>query len=175
MAGKTKNIYLALALICFIGIILIFVFDGYLGLYDTATITANEQTQVITPEQWQQGEKNLFTPSTSVAYGQQGIFSYEIANRWFSSYTPEFSVSVWKNQEKIDDLIAQDLHLKAFKSVQIAWNFIPTLYLPDGLAANASADFTIVIKHGDIERKLLVYVYGTADQSGIKIPPPGSR
>lgn len=171
MAGKRKNIYLYLALACFIGIILIFMFDGYMGLYDTLTATVGELPQVIDAEQWQQQAKFDFIPSASIGYGQQGTFSYKIDNRRFSSYSTELNVSVWRNQEKVADILAADVNVKAFDSFQAAWTFNPSTYLPDGLASNTSAEFTLLISHGDIERKLLVYVYSTANQSGIKVPP----
>lgn len=172
MAGKSKNIFLYLTLVCFIGIILIFVFDGYLGLYDTATITVGEVPQTIGVEQWQEQAKNNFIPPASVAYGQQANYSYEIANRRFSAYDAGIDVSLWHNQEKVDDLLTDNLHIKAFGTGKMAWTFDPSTYIPDGLPVNTSVEYTIVIKHGDIERKLLVYVYSTGAPNGNKIIPP---
>jgi hypothetical protein len=40
-------LYLALA--CFAGLIAIFIADGYLGIYDTAYVTAGEYEQEIEP------------------------------------------------------------------------------------------------------------------------------
>jgi hypothetical protein len=174
MTGKNKNLYLALTLICFIGIILIFVFDGYMGLYDTATITVGEFPQTIGFEQWQEQARNNFIPSTGIGYGQQGVFRYEIANRRFSAYNSDINVSVWRNQQKIADILTEALNVRAFGSVQVAWNFIPSVYLPDELPVNTSAEFTLLITHGDTERKIIINVYSTVGQPGIKIPPPSS-
>ncbi len=38
-----KNLFLYLALACFVGLIAIFVVDGYMGIYDTVYITTGKQ------------------------------------------------------------------------------------------------------------------------------------
>lgn len=176
MTGKRKNIYLYLALICFISIILIFVFDGYVGLYDTATVTVGELPQVIGYEQWQDQSEFAFIPSVSVGYGQQSVFRYNVDNRRFSSYQADISVSLWRSQEKIDDIIYQPLDIGAFDNAEVSWSFNPSQYLSEPLPLGRTAEFTLVIRHGNIERKLLLYVFSTADQPDIKpVVPAGTR
>ena len=52
MAVKHRNLYLYLTLACFLGIILIFIFDGYMGVYDSLTVTTGEQEDQIKADQW---------------------------------------------------------------------------------------------------------------------------
>ena len=172
MAGKRKNIYLYLALACFIGIILIFVFDGYMGLYDTATIISGEIPIKYMPEQWQDQERFGYSPSISINYGEKGYFSYELDNRQFSAYNTEIDVSLWRNQEKVADILNENINIKAFSKGQIDWVFDTKQYIPGGIPENTSTDYTVLIKHGDTERKLLIYVFNNPN-SGMKviIPP----
>jgi hypothetical protein len=48
-AKKTqhKNLYLFLTIAFFLAIIAIFVFDGYMGVYDTVTVIAEEREETI--------------------------------------------------------------------------------------------------------------------------------
>ena len=40
MAAERRNLFLYLTLACFLGIIAIFIFDGYVGIYDTIYVTS---------------------------------------------------------------------------------------------------------------------------------------
>jgi hypothetical protein len=171
MPGKRKNLYLYLTLACFLGIIIIFILDGYMGLYDTVTATAGEIPFTYSFEQWRDQEKHNFTPSVSIGYGQQGAFSYLIENRRFSSYSAEIEVSLWHNQEKIADIYTDSVSIKPFSKAEMTWTLESSQYLPEGLDANTSAEFTLVIKNGDTERKMLVYVFTNVNQPGIKVIP----
>ncbi len=175
MAKKHKSLFLFLALACFLGIILIFIFDGYMGLYDSITMTSGEIPTKVEASQWQEQDRYGFMPSMSIGYGEKGTFSYEIQNRRFTSYNTEINVSLWRNQEKAADILTETINIKSFSSSQFDWTFDTTVYIPGGLTANASDQYTIIIKHGKIERKLLVYVFSKADQSGIKIIPPPTQ
>ena len=83
MAVKHKTLYLYLALACFLGIILIFIFDGYMGVYDSLTITSGERPQKIEADQWARQEK--YGSSASVERGGKVNFTYEVDNRTFST------------------------------------------------------------------------------------------
>ena len=94
--------YLALA--CFAGLIAIFIADGYLGIYDTAYVTAGEYEQEIEPEYWQRWDR---AGSTGANWGEKTFFRYEVDNRKFSTYSSTIQVSVWKENEKVMDLLAE--------------------------------------------------------------------
>ena len=51
MTVKHKNIFLFLALACFVGIILIFVFDGYIGVYDRLVMDNHLYLQTVEYDQ----------------------------------------------------------------------------------------------------------------------------
>ena len=58
MARKpSKNLYLYLALACFLGIVLIFLFDGYLGVYDSLQADNGTYAQQVAAEQWQEQDR----------------------------------------------------------------------------------------------------------------------
>ena len=159
MAVKHKNLYLYLALACFLGIILIFVFDGYMGLHDTLNFTGGEFPQTITADQWQQRGIPDFMPSTSAIYGEKVAFTYVIENRCFSSYKSDVSVSVWNNQVKLADLLSTTVTTKAFGKGQVDWVFDTTQFASETLTTGTSAHFTLMIQMGDIQRKIIIDIY----------------
>ena len=173
MAMKHKNIYLYLALACFLGIILIFIFDGYMGVYDTLSTTSGEMPIKIEPDQWQQQGRIDFTPSTSVMYGGKVTFTYEVDNHWFAAYKADISVTVWQNQVKVADILTSKINVKAFGKEQTDWVLDTAEFASENLSTNTTNDFTVMIKRGDIERRVIVYVYLTTNQTKvIPIPPP---
>ncbi|MCJ7654092.1 MAG: hypothetical protein MUO97_02125, partial [Dehalococcoidia bacterium] len=104
MVAKSKsNLYLYLALVCFAGILAIFVIDGYLGIYDKIYITVQEREQVIEPDYWQQRwvKEGYEGYSLGVGWGESIPFRYEIDNRSFSTYSVDVEVSVWRSGQKV--------------------------------------------------------------------------
>ena len=97
MVAKHKNLFLYMALICFISIIAIFVIDGYLGVYDTLYVTAEEREEEIGPDFWIEEDRTWSTAFTS---GERVFFCYEVDNRQFSKYTADIEVSLWHSQER---------------------------------------------------------------------------
>jgi hypothetical protein len=173
MAVKYKNLYLYLALACFLGIILIFIFDGYMGIHDTLFVTAREYPQKIEADQWAQA-KNGYIPTVNVEWGGKAAFRYEIDNHWFSSYGADVGVSVWQNQVKVADVLSKTITVKAFGKGQLDWVLDTGEFVSVNLSTGMTSDFTVVIKRGDIERKVIVYVYTDANQPKlIPIVPPG--
>ena len=173
--SKPKNIFLILAVACFIGIILIFFFDGYMGLYDTLTMTSGEQTQSIAPEQWVNFEKNNFPPQLYVNNTGIVSFSYKIDNRRFSSYQADVSISLWQNQQEIKDVLSQSINVKAFGQETLAWEIDPQAILPPN---PVDGTYTLEINRGDIQRDIVFYVPITTNSKTIlptptiKINPP---
>jgi hypothetical protein len=172
MAIKHKNLYLYLALACFLGIILIFIFDGYMGVYDTISITSGEMPVKIEADQWQHQDRFGFAPSASAGYGEKVFFSYEIDNHWFSSYGADISVSVWHNQAKVADILSSKISVKAFGKEQMDWVLDTVEFVSGNLSAGVSNDYTVLIKRGDIERRVIVYVYQDVNQSKVIVVPP---
>lgn len=157
MAIKHKNIYLYLALACFLGIILIFVFDGYMGLYDSLSVKGTDFPQEITEDQWQQQDR-YGMPGINIGNGGEVSFSYKVDNRRFSSYTADINISLWHNQVKLADLQSKTLALGAFGTEQVDWVLNIDDFIPENLPANTNYDFTVLIKRGEIERTVALYV-----------------
>jgi hypothetical protein len=157
MASKQKNLYLYLVAACFIGIILIFVFDGYMGLYDTLSVTAGEQIQTVYPEQWSDSDKHNYPVELWPFNSDNFTFSYVIDNRHFSSYQADINVSVWKNQVKVADILTTTVNAGAFQKETVAWIINPWTTL-DG-TVNTDNQFTLEINHGGIIRSVIIH-YG---------------
>lgn len=169
-----KNLYLYLTLACFFGLITIFIVDGYLGIYDTLEIKAGEQSQTIEVDQWLQQEK--FGARRVSANWEEKIFlRYEIDNRRFSSYTADIEAAVWHSQEKIYDLVSQHIQIDAFDKEQLEWVLDTAEFLPGDIPAEQGYEFTVIIKRGQIERNIIVYINPAAYSSGGKVVPPLPR
>lgn len=159
MAIKHKYLYLYLALACLLGIIIIFVFDGYMGLHDTLTYTNGEVPEKINEDEWQVREDSGYIPSLYLIYGENVTFTYQLDNRRFSSYETDISVSVWNNQVKITDLLSTTITIKAFGKEQADWVFNTTQFASGILTSGTPAHFTLVIQRGDIQRKMIIDLY----------------
>jgi len=155
MATKRRNLFLYLTLVCFFGLIAIFIVDGYMGVYDTVYVTAGEREQKIESDVWLRGDKFW---SSGVNRGEKAFFRYEVDNRQFSSYTADIEASVWRMQEKVRDLIAQPISIDAFDKGQVEWVIDSTEILPGDALPEQSYEYTIIIKRGEIERNVIIYI-----------------
>ncbi len=153
-----RYLFLYLTVACFFGLIAIFIVDGYIGIYDTLYITAGEREQKIEADFWQRQDKFW---STGVNRGEKVFFRYEVDNRQFSSYTADIEASVWRSQEKIRDLISQPVSIAAFDKGQLEWEIDTAELLPGDIPPEQSYEFTVIIKRGEIERNIIVYINPT--------------
>ena len=147
-----RNLFLYLTLACFVGLIAIFIVDGYMGVYDTLYITAGEREEEIGRDSrpWQR--------SVAVEWGGKAFFRYEVDNRQFSSYAADIEVSVWHSQEKVADLIAQQISVAAFDKGELEWVIDTAELVPADIPPEQGYEFTVVIKRGEIERRLITHV-----------------
>ena len=152
-----KNLFLYLTLVCFFGLIAIFIVDGYMGIYDTVYITAGEREETIEPDFWLQSEK-FGARGVGVDRDEKVSFSYEVDNRRFSSYTADIEASVWHSQQKVLDLISQPISIAAFDKGQAVWVINTTELLPSDIPPEQRYEYTVIIKRGQIERKIIVYI-----------------
>lgn len=158
MARKRSIIYLYLALACFLGIIAIFIFGGYMGVYETLNVTVGEQTMTVDPDFWLQ-RGNFW--STGINWGGKAFFRYEIENRQFSSHTDDINVSLWQNQQKLRDLLSTDMVIESFGKNQVEWVVDTAEFLPSEMPPSEQSrqyQFTMVIKRNDTERRIILYV-----------------
>jgi len=172
VAKQYRNIYLYLALICFVGILAIFVADGYLGIYDTLSLRIQEREHRIGADYWRDDWVNDHGYSMGVAWGEQVHFEYKIDNNRFSSYLTNVDVSVWKSGEEILDLYDEDISIDAFDEIIVNW----TLELEQLEDANLGiGEYTIRIENGDIVRKVVIGFHSNDNDGYPKIMPPLSR
>jgi len=170
MAVKHKNLYLYLTLVCFLGIILIFIFDGYMGLYDTLIIKSQE-----IPEKF---EADFWLHSNNQAYVQverdgKIKFNYEVDNRRFSTYKANIEVSIWQVNEKIAVIFAQPVSIPAFDKGQFEWFLNTAELVPADYPSNEQYFFTLVIRMGETEHRIVTTVQPIRYSPGeIKIPAP---
>jgi len=151
--GK-KNLYLYLAIACFVGIIAIFVIDGYLGIYDTFYITVGEYEQKIELDYWLYTKRGYSYPYHVEARSGQAVhFWYEIDNRHFSSYSTSIVASVWKENEKIFDLFSEDRSIKPFDKVLVEWTLDSEELQSRGFDVG---EYTVKVERNGIERKIIV-------------------
>lgn len=153
MVTKRRNLFLYLSLACFFGLVTIFIVDGYLGVYDTVYVTSGEYEQVIEPDFWMRQDRPW---STGVNWGEKVFFRYEVDNRQFSRYTADTEISVWHGQEKVLDLISQQMSVTAFGKAELEW-IIDTTQLLSALPEQ-SYQYSVIIRRGEIERQIIVNV-----------------
>lgn len=155
--SKPKYKYLYLTLLCFFAIIAIFVVDGYLGVYDTITITSGERPQKIDPDFWLRPEAQTY--ETWVAWGEKVSFDYEIANRRLSAYSTTVEASVWRSQEKVRDLVTSPVTIGSFGNSRLEWLVDTAELVPAGIAQGQSAvQYSIRIKRDNIERRIILNI-----------------
>jgi hypothetical protein len=155
MATKRRNLYLYLTLLCFFGLIAIFIVDGYMGIYDTVYVTAGEREQKIESDVWLREDKFW---SSGVNRGEKAFFRYEVDNRRFSGYTADIEASLWRSQEKIQDLISQPLAIDAFNKGQLEWVIDTTELVPSDAPPEQSYEYTVIIKREQLERDVIIYI-----------------
>lgn len=174
MAAKNKrNLYLYLAIACFIGIIAIFVFDGYLGIYDTIYIRTGEQETIVEPEYWlvwYPGEPEAYY--IGVDWAEKVFFRYEVDNRRFSSYSTSIQASVWKENEKVLDLFSEDKLIKSFDKAMVEWTLNSEKLPSHGLVLE---EYTVKIERKGAERKIIVGYFNPPSQPSLcPIIPPST-
>ena len=156
MARRPRNLYLYLTLACFFALIAIFIVDGYMGIYDTIRVTTGEREQTIEADTWLRQD---WIWSTGASRDEKALFRYEVANRQFSRYTSDIEVSVWRMQEKVKDTISQPITVGSFGKEQIEWAIDSADILPADIAPEQGYEYTVIIKRGEIERRLIINIH----------------
>ena len=172
---KRRDIYLYLTLFCFFAIIAIFVVDGYMGVYDTFRITADERPQTVDPDYWLRPEATTY--ETRVAWGEKVFFNYEIANHLVSSYTAEVNASVWRSQEKVRDLLTQPVTIPALSNAQMEWSIDTVELVPGGVTQGQFVQYSVRVKRDNIERRIILNIspgsFPVPPKPAIRLVPPG--
>jgi hypothetical protein len=170
MAVKHKNLYLYLTLACFLGIILIFIFDGYMGVYDSLVMDNGQYPQTVEADQWSQPERYGYLTSTGVERGGRIDFTYTVENHRFSTYTDAVEVTLFYGQDKLADMVKEQIVARSFNKSELKWSLDSVKFVPSDYPAEQSYNLTMFIKRGGTERKILINI--TPSPYGIKPPVP---
>ena len=150
-----RNLYLGLSIACFLSVIALYFFDGYMGLYDTLTLNAGKYEQKVELYQWLWGGGAY---PADIRWGEKGFFHYEVDNRQFSTYSADVEVSVWHGGEKMRDLLSQHISVGAFDKVGLEWT-LDTVELESCAPKEYSYyEYAVIISRGEAERKLRFYI-----------------
>jgi len=155
MARKQRNRFLYLTLACFFSLIAIFLFDGYMGIYDTLRITAGEFPQVVDFDTRSRQDASW---STSVNWGEKVFFSYEIDNRRLSTLTQEVAASLWQSQAKLRDLVIEETAIASFGTTTLEWSIDSAELVTEAEAQERRQEYTVLITRGGLERKVIIFI-----------------
>jgi len=152
---QRKNLYLFLTIAFFLGIIAIFIFDGYMGVYDTVSITTQEREEVIEADYWSQDD---YTGYVWAEEGQDVYFRYELDNRRFSTYSADVEVAIWFGEAKHSDLVSQAVNIGGFDKEEFSWTVDTGLLRPADIPETRDYEFSVIIKRDGVERRIIVHV-----------------
>jgi hypothetical protein len=161
MAAKRKNLFLYLALACFLGIILIFIFDGYIGVYDRLVMDTGQYLQTIESDQWAQTDRFAGVFSVSIERGGRVDFTYTVENHRFSEYRADIGITLWQNKAQIGDIgfiPDEPLIIPAFGKKELAWSINAAGIIPAGYPVEQNYIVNVKINRGDIVREVSVYI-----------------
>ena len=157
MAAKYKNLYLYLTLVCFLGIILIFIFDGYMGVYDTLVMDNGQYPQRIEADQWSR-ERYEYLASTGMERGGRVEFTYTVENHRFSAYSADVKVSFRHNDEVIATPVTGILEAGAFGEAEITWVMDADAFVPADYPSEQNYNVNMLIERDGVQREVLVYI-----------------
>ena len=169
MAVKNKSLYLYLTLACFLGIIIIFIFDGYMGIYDSLVMDNGQYPQRIDADRWAQEERETYLSSTGVEKGGRVDFTYTVANHRFSGYSAEVAVSFLHNRETLSGF-SDMLSAAAFKEGELTWSLDTAEIIPADYPSDQNYNVNVIIARGETVREVVVNIY----PSPIAVKPPPS-
>lgn len=173
MQRKPRRLFLYIAIACFAGIVAIFVVDGYLGIYDTFHVSVGEYPpQTIAADYWLREDRDYEVPypvgteraqdaycCIGADWDQDITFDYVIENHTSSPYLDQIEASLWQKGEEITGLFSQDVSVNPFDEISVEWRLSTDDIGVDEPTAENSYVYTVVVKRGEIERKVIVDFY----------------
>jgi hypothetical protein len=159
---QRRNLYLFLTIACFLAIIAIFVFDGYMGVYDTVRVTTSQEgEQVMEPDSWLDDEFGYWHYVWSEE-GQDISFHYELENRTFSNYSADVEVAIWFGETKHSDLVSQAVAIPGFDKEEFIWTIDTVALRPADIPETQDFEFSVIIKRDGVERRIIVHISSLA-------------
>lgn len=153
---RRRFIYLFLAAMCFLTALMTYFIDGYLGIYDTLSVSIDGKIdQVVETYQWLRRDGSWVG---SAPWGKTVYFSYKIENHEFSEYGAIIEVSLWHDGEELGKLASQSLAIAVFRAGKVNWS-IDTLDLePAPPSSSTPYTYSIFIGSDRIHRELIFYI-----------------
>lgn len=161
---QKRNLYLFTALLCFIGIIVVFFVDGYLGVYDILYVNSMELEQTVEFE-----SDREWKPYIHARWQEIITFKYEIDSRSFYSYSIPVEVSLWQSGKKVAELFREDVLMKAFDKRILSWE-LDTKQLEKPLSVDVQ--YTLKIKRDEVEREAIITLESVPEPYPIMPPAP---
>jgi len=144
--AKVKNLGLYVGLLCIIGILTVFSFDAYIGIYDVLyTEQDGWEREIAFDEPYP--EQHIGT-----RYGKTTYLRYEIVNHGFKEYSTYIEASVWRDKEKKLTLFSADKSIKPFGNITLDW-----VLKSEELEPNTN--YILKIKTDDFERTVRMTLY----------------
>lgn len=150
---RSKNRFLYLALVFFLGIIAVLVIDGYLGLYDTLKLRSGEGNEQVFEADYWQAEFNYAYFGTG---GDTVSGAYTIDNRGLSDYSGHLTVILERNKELISELLAVDFTVGSFRVMEFNFSVDTALLAP--VNGDVPLEYSLIIRHGEVERRIIFTV-----------------
>jgi hypothetical protein len=155
---QRRNLYLFLTIACFLAIIAIFVFDGYMGVYDTVRVTTGQEgEQVMEPDSWLD-EGYEYRHYVWTEEGQDISFHYELENRRFNTYSADVEVAIWFGETKHSDLVSQAVAIGGFDTEEFSWTIDTIALRPADIPENQDYEFSVIITRDGVERRIIVHI-----------------
>ena len=133
-----KNLGLYVGLLCIIGIMAVFFFDAYIGVYDTLYVTEEGWEREIAFDR-------PYPKYIGADYGETIYFSYEITNHRFKGYDTYIEASVWRGKEKVLTLFSANKSIKPFENITLEW-------VLESEKLEPNTNYILKIKTDDFER-----------------------
>jgi hypothetical protein len=156
---KKNSLYLYLALVCFVGIILIFVFDGYVGVYDSLKMDNGRFTQTVAYGQWAEDDYD-YVRMSSMERGERMECTYTVENHRFSTYEADVTISFLHNDEEIAPPIAPAFIAAPFDEDEFTWIMEGDAFVPADYPDEQSYSVTVVISRGEVRREVNISISG---------------
>lgn len=169
--ARKNYLYLGLALACFLGIILVFFFDGYVGVYDSLVMDNGLYEQRVEPDQWRPGEYN-YLASIDVERDGRIDFTYTVENHRFTGYESPVEVSLYHGQDKVAVLLTDEASAAAFGTAEITWSLEAASLLPADYPENEPYNAVVVIIRGEVNRQINIGINSSPYPIKTIIVPP---
>jgi len=147
--GKThRNLYLFLALACLLGIVLVFVFDGYMGVRDSVWVTGVDGERSVGDDLGRGGEHQYYSLEVEVPADGEINIRYELENRCFRGYTEDVRAIIRHENMTVAELTSGVVSLSPLAAEGFLWTVDVDEYAPAEWGVNRYYSLMLIIYRG---------------------------